>query len=226
MKTGTFFSFRSLILAVVLSGAFATNSFATRDTIRFGGSPPSGPGKTFAPDNLTVPVGDTIVWIGFFGTADPFHQLQSETIPLGAQAFGPVSSGMSFSYHVTVAGHYHYQCNIHCCGPGTANMMGDFTAGTADVKESVSNGTVTLEKNYPNPFARSTTIPYTLMIPTKVALRLFDINGKEVKMLVNTFQNAGSYEMVFDGSALPNGTYMYQLQAGDAVLAKELVISR
>jgi len=219
MKTGTFFSFRSFAFAIVLMGASASSSFATIDTIYFGGAT-----KTFRPSTLNVKVGDTIFWSGYFGPADPYHRLQSETIPPGAAAFGPVSTGMTFTYVVTVAGVYNYQCLNHCCGV-LGNMMGNFTAVAADVP-SAPTSIISLGANFPNPSGNSTVFTYALASPAQVNLTLFDLNGKVLKQLVNEYQNSGSYEVAFDASALPNGSYTYQLQAGGAVLTKKMVIAR
>lgn len=73
----------------------------------------------FDPSVLTVVVGDEIRWEGDLS----FHPLRSTSVPEGAAPFS-ASSGTSFSYTVTHAGTYHYQCNNHH-GDG---MIGQFTA--------------------------------------------------------------------------------------------------
>jgi hypothetical protein len=44
-----------------------------------------------------------------------------------------------------------------------------------------------------------------------VNLKIFDITGKEVKVLVNTKQEAGTYEVEFNAENLPSGVYFYKL---------------
>jgi len=219
MKTDTFFSFKFAVLAIILTGALTSNSFATIDTIMFGGS-----AKTFRPNSLNVKVGDTIIWLGYFGAADPYHRLQSEVIPANAETFGPITMGQSFTYVVKVAGTYNYECLNHCCGT-LGNMQGVFTAASADVHQT-SSPIVSLGSNFPNPSSGSTIFTYTLASPSQVNLKIFDLNGKELRQLVNAYQNSGNYEVTFDASALPSGSYMYQLQAGDAILSKKMVIAR
>ncbi len=212
--------FIALCLSMVVLVFGTTQAFAAIDTIRFGGI---SPGKNFKPSTLDVKVGDTILWMGFFGPADPFHQLQSVSVPSGANAFGPIITGQTFTYPVMVAGDYNYQCNNHCCSASKGMMQGSFTAAVAGVTDA-PNATATLEKNFPNPFAGTTIIRYTLSRTSAVTLKIFDLNGKEVKTLVNNSQSAGSYEVTFDGSTLSSGTYIYQLQAGKAILTRQMVL--
>jgi len=79
-------------------------------------------------------------------------------------------------------------------------------------------------QNFPNPFNPLTRINYELQIANYVTLSVYDINGRLVKELVNQKQSAGSYEVNFDGSGLPSGTYIYRLQAGDFSETKKMVL--
>jgi len=72
-----------------------------------------------------------------------------------------------------------------------------------------------LSQNSPNPFKETTKIKYCLPVKTKVNLTLFNSNGEKVKELLNSKQEAGTYEIKFDGHDLPDGYYYYQLQAVD-----------
>ena len=82
----------------------------------------------------------------------------------------------------------------------------------------------TLFQNYPNPFNPSTIINYQLTVNSFVTLNIYDVNGRLVKELVNKKQSAGSYEVNFDGSGLPSGTYIYRLQAGDFSESRKMVL--
>lgn len=68
-----------------------------------------------------------------------------------------------------------------------------------------------LFNNYPNPFNPSTDIKYDLPKSGLVSLKVYDINGRLVKELVNQMQVAGSYIARFDASGLTSGVYFYQL---------------
>jgi C1A family cysteine protease len=70
-----------------------------------------------------------------------------------------------------------------------------------------------LAQNYPNPFNPTTTISYQLAAYSHITLSVFDITGREVTILVNQNQSAGSYQIKFNGSGLPSGMYIYRLSA-------------
>jgi len=88
-----------------------------------------------------------------------------------------------------------------------------------------------LSQNYPNPFNPVTTIKYALPQDVKVVVRIYDILGREVKVLVNELQKAGYYDAKFDGSNFASGVYFYRIEVrqagsstGDFVLAKKMVL--
>lgn len=62
--------------------------------------------------------------------------------------------------------------------------------------------------NVPNPFTDQTTFRYSVPFDALVRLELFDVSGRLVSSIVNKRQDAGSYEVNFDGSALPRGIYL------------------
>ena len=81
-----------------------------------------------------------------------------------------------------------------------------------------------LNQNYPNPFNPSTTINFSIPISAFVALKVYDILGREVATLVNEEKSSGSYEVVFNASNLSSGIYFYRLQASDYVQTRKLVL--
>jgi hypothetical protein len=81
-----------------------------------------------------------------------------------------------------------------------------------------------LSQNYPNPFNPSTTISYQLPKAGNVKLVVYDILGREVKVLVNEYKKAGTYNITFDGSSLASGLYFYRLTAGDFSGTKKMVL--
>ena len=68
-----------------------------------------------------------------------------------------------------------------------------------------------LNQNYPNPFNPVTTISYSVPERSRISLRVYDILGKEISVLVNEEQDAGRYNVNFDGSSLASGVYIYRL---------------
>ena len=69
-----------------------------------------------------------------------------------------------------------------------------------------------LGQNYPNPFNPSTNIKYQIINKSYVKLTVYDIMGKEVKVILNQKQSAGKYEVKFDGSGLSTGVYLYKIE--------------
>jgi hypothetical protein len=75
-----------------------------------------------------------------------------------------------------------------------------------------------LAQNYPNPFNPGTTIRYTLPLPSRVTLEVFNILGQRVRTLVDGDQYAGTFYVVWDGTngdgkRVASGVYIYRLQA-------------
>jgi photosystem II stability/assembly factor-like uncharacterized protein len=86
-----------------------------------------------------------------------------------------------------------------------------------------------LFQNYPNPFNPSTTIKYQIVKNSFVTLRVYDILGREVAVLVNEFQSAGVYETQFPNNSitinqLSSGIYFYRLEAKEFYSVKRMVL--
>ncbi|WP_297844763.1 T9SS type A sorting domain-containing protein [Ignavibacterium sp.] len=76
--------------------------------------------------------------------------------------------------------------------------------------------TFALEQNYPNPFNPSTLIKYSLAKDAMVNISVYNAIGEKVATLVNGLQQAGRYEVNFDGGNLTSGVYFYSIEAGEA----------
>jgi hypothetical protein len=81
-----------------------------------------------------------------------------------------------------------------------------------------------LDQNYPNPFNPTTMISYKLPVISHVKLKIFDLLGKEIKILVNENQNCGKHEIKFDGNLLPSGTYFVKLQTDYYAETKKMIL--
>jgi len=80
-----------------------------------------------------------------------------------------------------------------------------------------------VEQNYPNPFNPATKIAYSLPVTGKVALKIYNLLGREVLTLVDENKQAGRHEVLFDASTLPSGLYYYRLQSGSFDQVKKMV---
>jgi hypothetical protein len=94
-----------------------------------------------------------------------------------------------------------------------------------DVKDKENTPTnYNLFQNYPNPFNPNTKIVFSLNRPSIVFLKIYDINGKEIKILEHGYKSNGSYEYIFDGSKLSSGIYYYQLAVGQSRKTKKMLL--
>ncbi len=85
---------------------------------------------------------------------------------------------------------------------------------------------IELLQNYPNPFNPSTTINYRLTKPGFVELKVYDILGRVVNVLVNKWQPAGDYKVIWNPSNLSSGVYFYRLHIGDSNITKKMILIR
>ncbi len=90
-----------------------------------------------------------------------------------------------------------------------------------------------LFQNYPNPFGEAThsgnpvtSIEYSVQNSEYVTLKVYDILGKEVAILVNEVKEAGSYTLPFSiyHFPLPSGIYFYELKAGKNRITKKMLL--
>jgi hypothetical protein len=70
-----------------------------------------------------------------------------------------------------------------------------------------------LEQNYPNPFNPVTKIEFRLAVDSKVSLKVFDVLGQEVAVLLNENLTAGVHKTDFNASSLNSGVYLYRIEA-------------
>jgi hypothetical protein len=80
-----------------------------------------------------------------------------------------------------------------------------------------------LEQNYPNPFNPETRICYQVPETKQISLKVYDILGREVMTLVDGKQEAGYYEIKFNGRNLSSGIYIYRLTGENVNLVKKMV---
>jgi hypothetical protein len=79
-----------------------------------------------------------------------------------------------------------------------------------------------LFQNYPNPFNPSTTIAYQLTTDSRIRLKIYNMLGQEVVILLDGDRPAGFHQEVWNASSVASGTYIYRLVAADAS-GKEIV---
>lgn len=84
-----------------------------------------------------------------------------------------------------------------------------------------------LAQNFPNPFNPSTTIKFGMPSEAFVSLRIYNILGQEVAVLINNeHMTAGSYNVDFNASKLTSGTYIYQLNVNNQIVSKKMLLMK
>jgi DNA-binding transcriptional MerR regulator len=88
-----------------------------------------------------------------------------------------------------------------------------------------------LLSNFPNPFNPETSIQFELKSARQIRLDIFDIQGKQVKSLVNEYRQAGTYTVRWDGHdengiPVPSGVYFLRMNAGDESVSRKIVMTK
>jgi hypothetical protein len=84
--------------------------------------------------------------------------------------------------------------------------------------------TYELKQNYPNPFNPVTKIEFSIPYQEFVTLKVFDILGREVAVLLSKNMKSGKYTVDFDASSLSSGVYIYRIEAGRFSDAKKMIL--
>ncbi len=81
-----------------------------------------------------------------------------------------------------------------------------------------------LHQNYPNPFNPSTNIAFSLPKNSAVKLAVYDLLGREVKVLVHENLRSGNYNYTFNASDLASGVYFYKLKTDMGILSQKMTL--
>jgi len=173
----------------------STQSYSTSHTINFGID-----GHTYNPNNISVNVGDTIMWVGSFED----HPLSSTSVPTGADTFKH-DSGSTYLYVVLIPGTYHYQCDNHF----DEGMIGQFTTNASGTTSIGHNAAINIfpsvTKDFLNVVVNSNR--------SELQYNIFNVTGKLVQSVKSI-----SEKNVLDVSALNNGLYFLMVKNEDRVL--------
>ncbi|MBI5404349.1 MAG: agmatine deiminase family protein [Ignavibacteriae bacterium] len=109
---------------------------------------------------------------------------------------------------------------------------GYFTFTISNTTSAENNGIIPqdyrLYQNYPNPFNPATVIKYQIPKDGLVSLKVYDVLGREVAVLVNEFKKSGLYEaaLSLNSENLSSGMYFYRLNSGGFSDTKKFVICK
>ena len=190
-------------------------------------------GLTFDPAQITIEVGDTVQWIWSTGSHTVTSGTDLNDPEVGVLFDQPLnSSNPSFSHTFTEIGSQDYFCRPHL----NFGMTGTVTITAASaVGETPGLAKIQLLPNVPNPFNPSTRITFDLPTdrtgPVEVSLRVFDLKGRLVRVLMEETVGTDRHSVVWDGkndrgSAAPSGLYIARLVAGGQTLARTMTLAK
>ncbi len=125
---------------------------------------------------------------------------------------GDVLNGTTYRYTlvgVDLNGHSEEYASVNAT-PGVQGVVSDYA----------------LFQNYPNPFNPETNISFSLPAASNVSLRVFNLLGQEVALLVNGAQEAGTHVVKFDGTNLTSGVYIYRLEAEGFSATRKMILMK
>jgi hypothetical protein len=148
------------------------------------------------------------------GTDDYLHQAaDSANWPVGIR-YDPENDGVVIG---SLGTHEHWNDGVnklYSRNLGTGNGIELLNAGQVVAVEEAQRPVprqFVLHQNYPNPFNATTIIRYELPAAGHVTLHVFDVSGREVRTLVDGYQQEGVHRSNFDASNLASGMYHYRL---------------
>lgn len=118
---------------------------------------------------------------------------------------------------------------------GLATLANLIQLDVVDVKDDyvsdIKPVSYSLYQNYPNPFNPNTTIDYSLPNESDVTITIYDMLGKKINQLISQKQPSGKHSIQWnrkdiDGNPVSAGIYLYQIQAGDFVQTKKMVLMK
>ncbi len=95
-----------------------------------------------------------------------------------------------------------------------------------DVEEAEVPERVALHAAYPNPFNPATTVAFSLPQTERVVLRVYNVLGQQVALLLDAVRPPGEHRLAWDASGLPSGTYLLRLHAGDTLQTRKVVLAK
>lgn len=106
---------------------------------------------------------------------------------------------------------------------------GNYTSTDVNEPDVTLPSQYQLEQNYPNPFNPETVISYALAKPEAVKLVVYNVLGEQVKVLVDSYQAAGHYNVTWDGTSssggqAASGIYLYRLSAWDFGTTRKMTL--
>ena len=121
----------------------------------------------------------------------------------------------SFQDHEITSGKYQYRLK-------QIDFDGSFEYSNIIAVEIGTPVEFILAQNFPNPFNPGTNISWQTPVSGQQILKVYDVLGNEVAILIDEFKSAGSYQVEFNAAKLSSGVYFYKLQVGSLTQTKKM----
>jgi hypothetical protein len=106
------------------------------------------------------------------------------------------------------------------------NLQLDATTTGVNGEHLVQPLAYSLDQNFPNPFNPSTSIKFTLARNERVQLKIFDLLGREVAVVVDGQLQAGTHSYMFQGRSLSSGVYFYTLRTEEFSKTRKMLLTK
>ncbi len=170
-------------------------------------------GPVLGPITLTLPAGSSIT------------RNRSQSVPASAPPGNYTYTGNVGSYPSTIYDSDSFPFTKSTTDGGAyegewSNSGESFEAGL----NLAAPAEFSLSGNYPNPFNPATRIRYATPAADHIRITVYDVKGNELVRLLDGYQDAGQHEVIFDGSQLASGIYLYRIEAGDAAETGKMIL--
>ena len=175
-------------------------------------------------DSILIPYDQTFTFQ--YEASDPDGDTLTFSLGTTSPQGATISSDGLFSWKPTKAQGGTYIITVKVTD-GTVTVDTTVNKLTVNVTSKPGLPTVfSLKQNYPNPFNPTTKIEYSIPEESKVVMRIFNLLGQEVAVVVNNVQPAGNYVVNFDASNLTTGIYLYKIEAKNFSSVKKMILMK
>jgi len=172
--------------------------------------------------------GDPVTQTGWVNTTPQDQQLTLNTGPFKLEKDKPVDimaayvvgRGSDYLNSITITKDYAASVIRYY----SSNFPNSIITGIKNSPNTLTD--FRLYQNYPNPFNPSTRIRYSISTNSLVTIKVYDILGKELAVILNEQKHPGEYEIEFNAGkySLASGVYFYRLTAGSFISNKKMVL--
>ena len=132
-------------------------------------------------------------------------------------------NGTTTERHNYVFEDYNIERQLYYYRLGQKDFDGSFSFSNI-VEVKISLDTFELFQNYPNPFNSSTIITYQIPGDEFVTLKVYDVLGSEVAVLIEGNKKAGYYSIPLNANDLGSGIYFYTMVTENYVSTKKMLL--